>query len=149
METDISKVLAYEIKKELADRYFGFRKFIEQEKFDLASQARHHLHIEQKIAYDLVRIYIMLNEPALIHIFFELTGLDEDTFYDPYTISSPTIRQRVFEGITVKGLTRAGRFKKLLLNCYDNLTRHVEEYREKIAEMLLDHETIMEEIKIF
>ena len=30
MQDDINKQLAYEIKKEMADRYFGFRKLIEQ-----------------------------------------------------------------------------------------------------------------------
>ena len=35
MEHDIAKVLSYEIKKELADRYFGFRKIIEDDKEDL------------------------------------------------------------------------------------------------------------------
>lgn len=36
MTSDISNFLNYEIKKELADRYFGFRKLIEEDKALLA-----------------------------------------------------------------------------------------------------------------
>jgi hypothetical protein len=150
MDTDISKVLAYEIKKELADRYFGFRKLIEQEKDDLNNQVKHFsASVEQKIAHDLIRIYIMLKDEELIARFFSLSGLNEEIFYDPYAISSPTIIKRVFAEFKPKGLTRAGRFKNLLLSCYDNLCRHIEKYREKMAELFDDQETITEEINLF
>ena len=53
MDVDISKVLAYEIKKEIADRYFGFRKLIEEDKNALARLIhKQSITIEQKIVVD-------------------------------------------------------------------------------------------------
>lgn len=150
MDPDISKILTYEIKKELADRYFGFRTLIEREKENLVKQVKHtNLTVEQKICHDLVRIYIMLKDEDLIRKFFQVTGLNEEIYYDSYAIQSPTIRKRMFTEVTAKGLTRSGRFKNLLLACYDNLVRHIDEYRESIASMLVEHETIVEEINLF
>jgi len=150
MQADISQALSFEIKKELADRYFGFRTFIEQEKDELHRQARHcSSTVEQKICFDFVRLYIMLKDPKLIRMFFDLTGLDEDVFYDPYTVTSPTIRKKVFCQVKTRGLTKAARFKNLFLDSYDKLSHHVEVYREKVACLLLEHQTILEEIDIF
>lgn len=150
MEPDIAKILTYEIKKELADRYFGFRKLIEEDKLDLDRKLRHYsITIEQKIGLDLSRIYILLGDEELIRQFLEMTGLEERFFYDPYILSSPTIRKRVFEGIKVRGFTPARRFKNLILGGYESLYGHVEKYREKFSEMLESEETIKEEIKLF
>lgn len=150
MDVDISKVLGYEIRKEIADRYFGFRKLIEEDKDALA----HLIHqqsitTEQRIVVDLARIYIILKDRALIERFLELSGLEEAVFYDEYMTTSPTIRERVFSGVKAKGLTRGGRFKNLLLGCYQLLVEHVDRYREKFGELLEDQEMISEEIKLF
>jgi hypothetical protein len=150
MNVDISKVMTYEIKKEMAERYFGFRKLIDEDKEELARLVRRQtITSEQKIVIDLARIYIMLKDRNLIKRFLELTGLEEELFYDEYLISSPTIRARVFSGIHARGLTRTGRFKNLLLGCYDLLVAHVDEYREKFGELLDSREFISEEIKLF
>jgi hypothetical protein len=150
MEPDIAKVLTYEIKKELADRYFGFRKLIEEDKLDLDRKLRHYsITIEQKIGIDLSRIYILLGDEELIRQFLEMTGLEERFFYDPYILSSPTIRKRVFEGIKARGFTPARRFKNLILDGYESLYGHVGQYREKFSEMLENEEIIKEEIKLF
>ena len=85
MEPDISKVLSYEIKKELADRYFGFRKLIEEDKQAFHREVRHcALTLEQKIGLDLALLYILLHDEDLIQRFLERTGLEEKIFYDPY-----------------------------------------------------------------
>lgn len=150
MEPDISKFLSYEIKKELADRYFGFRKLIEEDKQSLDKRIRlYTATIEQRICLDLVRIYILLKDKELIDVFLDLTGLDEEIFYDPYVVDSPTIRQRVFKGVKARGFTRSGRFINLVLDSYAALNEHVERYRKKFGELLEDQETIEEEVKLF
>jgi len=150
MEADIAKVLAYEIKKELADRYFGFRKLIEEDKSALDRSIRQYsITIEQKIGLDLSRIYILLGDEELIREFLDMTGLEEQFFYDPYILESPTIRKRVFEGVRVRGITRARRFRNLILDAYEALAGHIQEYREKFEEMLESEELIKEEIKLF
>ena len=150
MDIDISKVMTYEIRKEMAERYFGFRKLIEEDKQALAKSIRQQsLSTEQKIGIDLARIYTILKDWELIERFLEISGLEEAIFYDEYMTTSPTIRARIFAGIKVRGLTRAGRFTKLLLGCYELLVDHVDLYREKFGELLEDRELISEEIKVF
>jgi hypothetical protein len=150
MPADISQFLNYEIKKELADRYFGFRKLIEEDKADLEKDICQHARtVGQRIVFDLNRIYIMLQDEELIHRFLELTGLEEKFYYDPYILTSPTLRRRIFAGVKARGLTAAGRFKYLFMQTYEQLTQDVETYREKYMELVNAQETIEEEIKIF
>lgn len=150
MEHDIAKVLAYEIKKELADRYFGFRRLIEEDKEALDRRIRQQsLTVEQQICLDLVRIYILLRDEKLIQEFCDLTGLKKAMFYDPYVVQSPTIRRRVFEGVRAGGLTMAARFRNLILNSYETLVEDVSRYLDRFGELLSERETIEEEIRLF
>ncbi|NTV12418.1 MAG: hypothetical protein HGA96_00550 [Desulfobulbaceae bacterium] len=150
MDLDIAKVMTYEIKKEMAERYFGFRKLIDEDKLKLATQMRRQtMTSEQRIVMDLARIYILLQDQRLIKRFLTVSGLEEELFYDEYLVSSPTIRARVFAGMQTRGLTRAGRFKNLLLDCYDLLVADVDAYREKFGELLDSREFIRAEIKLF
>jgi hypothetical protein len=150
MTSDISQLLNFEVKKELADRYFGFRKLIEHDKAELEKDIYHcNRTVGQRILYDLNRIYIMLLDEELIRRFLELTGLEEKIYYDPYILTSSTLRLRIFTGVKTYGLTAAGRFKHLFMQTYEQLTQDVENYREKFAELLISQETIEEEIKIF
>ncbi|MHB1015276.1 MAG: hypothetical protein ACYC2W_08365 [Desulfurivibrionaceae bacterium] len=150
MSPDIHEVLAYEIKKEIADRYFGFRKLIEDDKLDFAERTRQYSFIlEKRISFDLIRIYIILQDEDLIHRFLTLTGLPENLFYDPYLIQSATIRQRVFSGVRIHGLTHAGRFKNMVFDCYERLEVHVAEYRTKFDELKKYRKEINEEIETF
>lgn len=150
MVQDIDQMLSIEVKKEIADRYFGFRKLIEDDikMYDdqvLASFRR----LEQKIGFALVRLYILLKDSQLIHDFFQIVGLDEQLFYDPYLAESPTIRKRVFAGRSVHGLTRNSRFRNMGFDDYEELRRHVEEYQENMEQLRAEQETISEEIKLF
>jgi len=150
MDVDISKVMTYEIKKEMAERYFGFRKLIDEDKEELARQIRlQTMTSEQRIVMDLVRIYILLQDRTLIERFLIMSGLEDVLFYDEHLVHSPTIRARVFSAIKATGLTRTGRFKKLLLTCYDQLVADVDSYREKFGELLDTQAFITAEIKLF
>jgi len=147
---NIHDVLAYEIKKEIADRYFGFRKLIEDDKLDFAEKTRQYSFIlEKRISFDLIRIYIVLKDEDLIHRFLALTGLPTDLFYDPYLTQSDTIRQRVFSGVRIHGLTHSRRFKNLIFDCYQRLEVHTAEYRTKFDELKKYRDTINEEIETF
>ena len=87
---DMDEMLSLEIKKEIADRYFGFRKMIE----DDSRQYDQHLleaqrQLENEVGFDLVRLYILLGRESMIHDFFRLTGLRDPMFLDPYLLQSP------------------------------------------------------------
>jgi len=150
MQDDINKVLTLEVKKEMADRYFGFRKLIEEDIQDYDDQVlASHVRLEQKIGFDLVRLYILLKDETLIHEFFQLAGLDQLIFYDLYMTESPTIRKRVFAEQKIRGLTRAGRFKNMIFDTYQNLVDDIDDYRKNMMKLAEERETIAEEIKLF
>lgn len=147
---DITDILAFEVKKEMADRYFGFRKRIED---DTAAYLHRltvsSLELENAIGFILIRLYILLHSKSLISNFLKLTGLPQDLFYDPYLLESPTIRKRVFAGTTCRGFTRKGRFTNIFLDSYDQLAQHIRDYRETLEELTEEQETIREEINLF
>ena len=151
MPPNFEDILAFEIKKELADRYFGFRKMIEEDKLDLNDKIRRQTTIlEKRIGFALIRLYILLKDEDLIHSFMELVGWEEKfLFYDQYITESATIRKRVFKGTETRGLTRRGRFNNLVLDTYESLIEHVDHYRQKLEELQTIHATINEEISLF
>lgn len=150
MQPSITDVIAFEVKKEIADRYFGFRKLIEDDKLELSEKIKQHSFIlEKRISFDLLRLYFLLKNEPLIQEFHTLSGMDKDLFYDPQLTESDTVLHRVFEGVRFRGLTRAGRFKNFGLECYDRLVINIDHYGEKINELRNFQETISEQIKLF
>jgi len=147
---DITDILAFEVKKEMADRYFGFRKRIEDDSADYTRRlTMSSLELENRIGFTLIRIYILLRQRPLITAFVNLVGLPQDLFYDPYLLESPTIRKRVFADATRRGFTKKRQFINMFLDTYDKLARLVEEYRTTLAELTEEQETIREEINLF
>lgn len=150
MTQDIDKMLSFEIKKEIADRYFGFRKLIEGDinEYDNMIVAAFK-RLEQKIGFDLVRLYILLKNEQVIHDFFQKVGLDERLFYDPYLTESPTIRKRVFAGIRPHGLTRRSRFRNMVIETYEELAKDIDEYKINLEQLRDEQQIISEEINLF
>lgn len=147
---DLNSTLAFEVKKELADRYFGFRKIIEEDTNEYQKKIiASALELENVIGFDLVRLYVLLQDNDLIKDLFRLTGLGEILFYDQYISKSPSIRKRVLADLPIHGLTRKRRFRNLFFDIYATLQKHVSEYRERVMELMDDQETIKEEISLF
>ena len=48
MKPSFEDVLAVELKKEIAERYFGFRKMIEEDTLDLTQKMKYQLTILEK-----------------------------------------------------------------------------------------------------
>ena len=150
MQPNFEDIMAVELKKEIAERYFGFRKMIEEDKLNLMQKMKYQISIlEKRISFELIRLYILLKDDELIQHFMELTGWEERLFYEPYITESETIRKKVFKGIKVRGLTQGGRFKNLVFDTYERLVEHVEHYRGDFEEIGTIRETINEEIKLF
>ncbi|WP_051305371.1 hypothetical protein [Desulfogranum mediterraneum] len=147
---DIEQVLSYEIKKEVADRYFGFRKLIEEDIEAYNDQlALSFRHLEHTIGMHLVRLYILLGRPELIHDFFQITGLHDEIFFDPYLMESATLRKRLFQEYATSGFTKRQRFRRLFLRLYQELHQYVESYRFTVEKLISEQDTIAEEIKLF
>ncbi len=149
MDSDITDFLNFEIKREMAERYFSFRKLIEEDTKALQKSIATLMLLEQKVAIDLTRIYILLHDQDLIWDFLYLSGLERDFFLDMYVRESPTIKAKLFHDVTVWGLTWSGRFTRMLLTCYDDLVAHVAEFRENYALLADKHGMLVEEIDLF
>lgn len=150
MKPGFEDIMAVELKREIAQRYFGFRKMIEEDELDLMQKMKHQISIlEKRIGFELIRIYILLGDDGLIQHFMELTGWEERLFYEPYITESETIRKKVFKNIKVRGLTQGGRFKNLVFDTYERLVEHVGHYRANFEEIETIRATINEEIKLF
>ena len=150
MHPSITDALTYEIKRDIADRYFGFRKLIEEDTLALSEKIRQYrVILEKRISFDLIRIYILLRDEGLIQEFLALANLPEEIFYDPYLAQSPTIRKRVVEGVRFRGLTKKACFSNAVIDCYKRLVDHVDQYRAQFAELVVQQETIRAEIDLF
>ncbi len=147
---DIDQMLSYEVKKEIADRYFGFRKLIEDDirAYDNEVGASFR-QLEQQVGMGLIRLYILLKDEDLIHAFFHLVGWRNPLFYDAYFLESSTIRKRVFAGIQPHGFTKKRRFRNLVFETYEQLVDDVAAYNKTVEELQDEQATIAEEIKLF
>ena len=147
---DLSTILTFEVKKEIADRYFGFRKIIEEDSHLYRQNIiALSLDLESSIGFDLVRIYTILQDDDLIHSFFLISGLCERFFFDSYINKSASVRKRLFSGLKLRGLTRRSRFANMFLDTYATLHRHILDYRTALCRLTCDHDMLREEINLF
>ena len=150
MKKTIDEVLSSEIKHDIAERYFSFRKLIEDDETDLKEKIKQNSFIlEKRISFDLIRIYILLRKEEFIDAFLKLAGFEDKLFYEPYLTESAQIAARVFRCQKFSGFTKAGRFINFLLECYENLYHHAVIYHRHIMELEEDRALIVEEIKQF
>jgi hypothetical protein len=150
MEQDIGKALTYQIKREIAERYFGYRKIIEDDKLALEGMIFDLRFLyEQKVGRDMSRIYVLLRDKDLIDEFLRLTGWKDRPFFDPYTVESATIMQRLLQDMELHGWLAHNKFLNLLLDGYKRLCADTSEYREKLHEVLDEAQVIDEEISQF
>lgn len=147
---DISTILAFEVKKELASRYFGFRKIIEDDTATYRQQIiASSLKLENEIGEDLVEIYTLLQNETLIEQFLNSCDFKDKLFFDNYVHINPTRKKKLFSCCNIRGFTRKGRIRNALLDSYQSLFQHVTNYNDSIKRLCSEHDTIREQINIF
>lgn len=147
---DLESFLSVEVKKEIADRYFGSRKLIEDDSKEYDRRVKEaYRQLESQVGNDLIRLYILLESESLVHDFFRLTGLRDDIFLEPYLLQSKTIRKRLFSGLRFRGLTRRSRFRNCFLDTYCQLRSSTEEYRQLVQQLVNEQLVIEQEIALF
>ena len=150
MEQDISKVLTYQIKKELADRYFGSRAAIERDKKNLEKMIQDlRAFYEEHIGRDIIRLYVLLRSESLIDGFLEAVGWENRPFFDEYVIESRNIRKILLKNVKVRGWIQRSKYVHLLLDSYKRLFKDSEQFHEKREEIIDEAMIIAEEIKQF
>jgi hypothetical protein len=144
-EYDIGKALAYQVKREMAERYFSARKTIEDDITMLHSKITELSdYFDFVIASDFLRLYSILVEKDLIDKFLEMINLKEPSFYDDYMIRSKNIKNRLLMGFQDRGWTSYGKFHNRFKDSYLKLFENVMRYNEKVQE-LIDFENIVKE----
>ncbi len=147
---DINTFLAFEIKKEIAERYFGFRKIIEEDTHSYRINILHSsLDLENKIGIDLVRIFALFHSNELIQAFFHLVKLPERLFLDSHLNRSIRIKKNIFKGQTFRGITRKSCLKNMVFDIYKQLYIHINEYQDTLKKLSKDQATIREQINLF
>ncbi len=146
----MEEMLSLEIKKEMADRYFGFRKMIEDDSRLYNEQILlAYRQLENGVGFDLVRLYILLQREPLIRDFFQVTGFRDPVFLDPYLLNSDSIRRRLFAGQSIHGFTRHMRFNNLFFDIYLRLQQGLEEYAGTMDRLVKEGQAIATEIATF
>lgn len=147
MSEDIAKALAYQVKREIAEQYFGSRKAIEEdiEAFkDALAQADKFYN--EKIGPDLVRIYDILSDQELAGRFMKAMGFGDDMpFYQEYA----TGRMHVEEWPSSRGWTAFSRLLNRLIDSYRWLYRDAMKYKDMLDDLKDEALVIKEEIKGF
>ena len=147
---DISKALVYELKQDIANRYFGFRKQIETESNQyLAKLDSVDDKYTDNIAMDMQRMHCLLQNDQLFTTFIQFTGIPESIGSFRTDSQSPIQWRRLFANLQGKGFTRKKRFRNLVYTIYRLLADDVAAYRKMFVELEEECEDIRNEIKRF
>jgi len=150
MTDDIAKALAYQVKREIAENYFGTRKVIEEDVRALDDMvAGISMFYERKIGPDLLRVYALLIEPARIDRFLKLVGWPKRPLYEDYVVESDGIRKRLLQRIEERGWTAFSRFWNRLVDSYEKLHRDAEAFADMVEEAREQAELVNHEIRRF
>ncbi len=146
---DITKALAYEIKQDIANRYFGFRKRIETESAEYVDQ----LHDAGKeivvaIKSDMQRMRYLLQKDELFQAFLNFTGLPEALGLHS-NAQTPAQSKLLFAGFKGEGFTKKRRYRNLVFKVYRSLVDNVAAYRGLYSRLQEEHEDICAEIDQF
>ncbi|MDK9705835.1 MAG: hypothetical protein OEL83_02185 [Desulforhopalus sp.] len=147
---DFAKAIAYEVKQEIASRYFGFRTRIERESEDFLARLKETgQELDARLRLDLCRMQFLLWEPRLFCDFLLLAGLPRE-----YTLgltkrqNTPLVKE-LFTAVRGKGFTRWRRFRRLATTIYLSLAEDIAAYYEAYLDLQEEHAEICEEIAIF
>lgn len=147
---DFANALAYEVKQEIANRYFGFRTRIETASREYLARcqkaAKEH---DTRVRPDLCRMQFLLQEPRLFCSFLQLTGLPSDYALGLTGQPSSPGRQELFIGLRGEGFTRWQRFRDLASTIYLSLAENIAACRESYLLLNEEHEEICRQIDKF
>jgi hypothetical protein len=126
MPDDFITSLTYEVKEEILERYFYERRLIELQIppiYELVQQVQ---KLERRLTLRFARLYGLLIDDRYVTQFINMIGIKSASFKKG---GKPKTSEYKIPSIKLRGLTRKGKFKKLLLEEYDKLYGSAEQYR--------------------
>jgi hypothetical protein len=147
---DFLNAIAYEVKQEIADRYFGFRTRIEnQVNVYLAKMQETSKEFSVGIQIDLCRMQFLLQEPRLFRSFLHLIDLPLEEAINLCSRPTPPKGQELFMAMRGQGITRWRRFRGLAILVYRSLAENISIYRDIYLLLQEEHADICMEIDKF
>ncbi len=147
---DFANAIAYEVKQEIADRYFGFRTRLEkQSKEYLAKMQETSKEFSMEIQLDLCRMQFLLHEPRLFRLFLHLIDLPLEEAINLCSRQAPSKVQELFKALRGEGFTRWRRFRGLAILVYRSLAEKIATYRDTYLLLQEEHAEICQEIEKF
>lgn len=145
----IDNILTLEVKYEIANRYFGFRRIIEKDIENYLLEVRAAAeNLETTVGHELIRIYHLLDHEHLLSRFFSLTGLPEGLFLDAYINTEP-IKRKIIEQQNFRGITRKRCLHNIFFDAYGHLHDAVIVHRDICDSLKEEQQTICEQIRLF
>lgn len=148
---DLTNAIAFEVKQEIADRYFGMRTRIEahsRQYFERLQQTDQTLTVA--IGLDLLRMRAIFAAPELFHAFLTLIDLTtEDAISLCTRPSPPPTNSELFQQLRCRGLTRRQRLRSLFNLVYCSLAKNIAAYHQEALLLQQEHEEICSEIEKF
>jgi hypothetical protein len=147
---DFINAFSYEVKLEIANRYFGFRTRIESEIQDyLARVDKIDEEIVAKIRVDILRMQVLLHQERLFKAFLTFAGLPEILTGNTCGRQIPPDSIELFGDMKGEGFTRWRRYRDLAFKVYLSLEDHIAAYRETYLDLSDEHEEICRQIDNF
>ena len=150
MTQDIEKALAYQVKREMAERYFGMRRLIERDIGNLRTMIKELDDIyRQKIGPALTRIYSLLMGEEFINEFLQLCGWKVKPFWELYIRESEKMKIQALKAVKSHGWLKSSRFSNLLVDSYRVLYDSYLAFNGVREEVLDEIAVVQEEISRF
>jgi hypothetical protein len=148
---DFANAIAFEVKQEIADRYFGMRTRIETRTRQYLEQLHHADKIlTEAISFDLWRMRALFTAPRHFHAFLTLIDLPgEDAIDLCRRLTPPPGKEELFRHLRGGGLTRRQRFRNLTTAVYCSLAKNIAAYNESARLLEEEHQEICAEIEFF
>lgn len=147
---DFANVIAYELREDLARRYFGSRIKIENEIATYTTILNQSASsYKRQIRISLQRIHYLLANEQLYQSFLRFTQFPEFLLpleQNPDFSSDPAT---LFSHIKLRGFSRKRRYKNLLFCLYTELEGATREYRDEYTSLTDMHKVICDSISTF
>lgn len=140
---DFVNAIAYEVKLEIANRYFGFRTRIEAE----IGQYLEELHNVEKgrlaeIRRDFLRMRFLLHQEKFFKEFLLIARVPQNFAVDGSGKQPPPGATELFAGMKGEGFSRWRKFRDLAFRIYRSLGNNVAAYLETHLDLGEEHAEI-------